>query len=77
MPNQNHEQIARDNIDKQLGACGCSVQNKSRINLQSSFGVTVCNYQADIGPADYLLWLLTSRNYRGKTLGRGSENLSS
>jgi type I restriction enzyme R subunit len=33
--NQNPEQIARDNIDKQLIACGWIVQDKSKSNISA------------------------------------------
>jgi type I restriction enzyme, R subunit len=55
--NQNPEQIARDNIDKQLLACGWIVQDKSKINLSASLGIAVREYQTDIGPADYVLFV--------------------
>lgn len=57
MPNQNPEQIARDNIDKQLLACGWVIQDKAKINLQAALGVAVREYQTDIGPADYVLFV--------------------
>ena len=57
MPNQNPEQIARDFIDKQLIACGWVVQSKSKINLFEGIGVAVREYQTDIGPADYVLFV--------------------
>ena len=55
--NQNPEQIARDNIDRQLIACGWIIQSKSRINLNAGQGVAVREYQTNIGPADYILFL--------------------
>jgi type I restriction enzyme, R subunit len=57
MPNQNPEQIARDNIDAQLIACGWVVQRKDRINLAANDGVAVREYQTDVGPADYVLFV--------------------
>jgi hypothetical protein len=57
MTNQNPEQIARDNIDKQLLACGWVVQSKSKINLSANLGVAVREYQTDVGPADYVLFV--------------------
>jgi type I restriction enzyme R subunit len=57
MPNQNPEQIARDNIDRQLNDCGWIIQNKKKINLTAGLGVAVTEYQTDIGPADYVLFL--------------------
>ena len=55
--NQNPEQKARDNIDKQLLACGWVIQNKARINLHAGSGVIVREYQTDEGPADYVLFV--------------------
>ena len=57
MPNQNPEQLARDNIDKQLIACGWQIQNKKEINLNAGIGVAIREYQTDTGPADYLLFV--------------------
>ena len=57
MTNQNPEQIARDNIDRQLIACGWVIQDKNRINLGAGTGVAVREYQTDIGPADYILFV--------------------
>jgi type I restriction enzyme, R subunit len=55
--NQNPEQIARDEIDKQLTACGWIVQDKKQINLPAGLGVAVCEYQTNVGPADYVLFV--------------------
>ena len=55
--NQNPEQIARDNIDKQLIACGWIVQDKSKSNISAGLGVAIREYQTDIGPADYVLFV--------------------
>ena len=57
MSNQNPEQIARDNIDKQLKACGWIIQDIKRINLNADVGVAVKEYQTDVGPADYVLFV--------------------
>lgn len=57
MPNQNPEQMARDNIDRQLIACGWLIQDKSKINLSAGIGVAVREYQTDVGPADYVLFV--------------------
>jgi type I restriction enzyme R subunit len=57
MTNQNPEQIARDNIDKQLIECGWVIQNKKQINLSAGLGVAVTEYQTEIGPADYVLFV--------------------
>lgn len=55
--NQNPEQLARDRIDNQLIACGWTIQNKSSINLHAAIGIAVREYQTDIGPADYALFV--------------------
>lgn len=55
--NQNPEQLARDKIDADLVRCGWVIQNKSQINLAASLGVAVREYQTDIGPADYVLFI--------------------
>lgn len=57
MTNQNPEQIARDQIDKQLLDCGWVVQSKSKINLSENLGVAVREYLTDVGPADYVLFV--------------------
>jgi len=57
--NQNPEQIARDNIDRQLRDAGWSIQSKDEINLFESLGVAVKEYSTDIGPADYVLFVDT------------------
>lgn len=55
--NQNPEQIARDQIDAALMRCGWVIQDKARINLQANIGVAVREFQTDIGPADYVLFV--------------------
>jgi type I restriction enzyme R subunit len=57
MSNQNPEQIARDNIDKQLIACGWVIQSIKQINLNAGIGVAVKEYLTDVGPADYVLFV--------------------
>lgn len=57
MANQNPEQIARDNIDKQLTACGWVIQSIKQINLNAGTGVAVKEYLTDVGPADYVLFI--------------------
>ena len=57
MINQNPEQIARDNIDKQLILCGWIIQDKKKINFTAGTGIAVREYQTDIGPADYVLFI--------------------
>ncbi len=55
--NQNPEQIARDKIDKMLIDAGWFVQSKNEIDLGANKGVAVREYQTDIGPADYVLFV--------------------
>ncbi|MEZ5582811.1 MAG: DEAD/DEAH box helicase family protein [Candidatus Competibacteraceae bacterium] len=55
--NQNPEQIARDRIDQQLIAAGWAVQDKRSIDFNAGRGVAVREYQTDVGPADYVLFV--------------------
>lgn len=55
--NQTPEQIARDQIDKRLRASGWHVQDKDALDFNAGFGVAVREYQTDIGPADYVLFV--------------------
>jgi type I restriction enzyme, R subunit len=57
MTNQTPEQIARDIIDSQLIDCGWIIQNKKQMNLNAGLGVAVTEYQTDVGPADYILFV--------------------
>jgi type I restriction enzyme, R subunit len=57
MANQNPEQIARDNIDKHLVACGWAIQSIKQVNLNAGIGVAVKEYLTDVGPADYVLFV--------------------
>lgn len=57
MPNQNPEQLARDQIDQQLIACGWFIQHKDKINLAAGSGIAVREYLTDAGPADYVLFV--------------------
>ncbi len=56
-PNQNPEQIARDQIDEMLRQSGWEVQSKNTVDLSANKGVAVREYQTDIGPADYVLFV--------------------
>lgn len=56
-PNQNPEQIARDQIDKHLDEAGWKVQDKTAIDFSAGLGIAVREYQTDIGPADYVLFV--------------------
>lgn len=55
--NQNPEQIARDLIDAMLLASGWLVQAKDQINLGAGIGIAVREYQTNVGPADYVLFV--------------------
>ncbi|MEW6079738.1 MAG: DEAD/DEAH box helicase family protein [Thermodesulfobacteriota bacterium] len=57
MTNQTPEQKARDEIDRMLVAAGWVVQSKNKVNLSAGKGVAVWEYQTDIGPADYVLFV--------------------
>jgi type I restriction enzyme R subunit len=55
--NQNPEQLARDEIDRQLRACGWVVQDKTMFNLSAAPGVAIREFQTSVGPADYVLFV--------------------
>ncbi len=57
MPNQNPEQIARDNIDRQLIACGWIIQKYKDKNVFTGLGVAITEYPTETGPADYVLFI--------------------
>ncbi len=57
MPNQNPEQLARDQIDQQLLAAGWVIQDKTKVNLSAATGIAVREYLTDVGPADYVLFV--------------------
>lgn len=56
-PNQNPEQIARDKIDAMLLIAGWVIQSKDKINLAANRGVAIREYQTDVGPVDYALFV--------------------
>jgi type I restriction enzyme R subunit len=55
--NQNPEQKARDNIDALLTQAGWVVQSSKKIDLNAGLGQAVREYQTDVGPADYVLFV--------------------
>ncbi|WP_179019038.1 type I restriction endonuclease subunit R [Winogradskyella forsetii] len=55
--NQNPEQLARDKIDTMLREAGWLVQSKKKVDLSAGKGVAVREYQTDVGPADYVLFV--------------------
>ena len=56
-PNQTPEQAARDRIDEMLSQSGWIVQDNRKIDFSASPGVAVREYQTDVGPADYVLFV--------------------
>ena len=57
MVNQTAEQVARDNIDKMLIESGWTVQSKKKIDFTAGNGQAIREYQTDVGPADYVLFV--------------------
>lgn len=55
--NLNPEQKAREQIDNELVKSGWIIQDKSRINLSEGIGIAIREYQTDVGPADYVLFV--------------------
>jgi len=55
--NQNPEQLARDNIDKLLRNAGWAIQSAKKINWNESLAIAIKEYQTDVGPADYVLFV--------------------
>ncbi len=51
------EELARQNIDKQLTACGWIIQDMSGLNRYASLGVAVREFLLETGEADYLLFV--------------------
>jgi hypothetical protein len=55
--NQTPEQKARDSIDKMLELAGWKVQSNKKIDFSAGLGIAVREYQTDVGPADYVLFV--------------------
>ncbi|MFO7886556.1 MAG: type I restriction-modification enzyme R subunit C-terminal domain-containing protein [Desulfobacteraceae bacterium] len=55
--NKTPEQKARDDIDSMLARSGWVVVDKNAINWGLGPGLAVREYQTDVGPADYVLFL--------------------
>jgi type I restriction enzyme R subunit len=51
------EQQARETIDTMLIAAGWAVQDKKDLNPSAALGVAVREYDTDVGPADYILFV--------------------
>src|SRR5450759_5204806 len=54
---QTPEQLARDPIDRSLEQAGWVVQSNKKIDFSAGRGIAVKEYQTDIGPADYALFV--------------------
>ena len=55
--NKTPEQKARDTIDTMLERAGWAVVDKNAINWSLGPGLAVREYQTDVGPADYVLFV--------------------
>src|SRR5260221_938366 len=55
--NQNPEQRARDKIDGLLQEAGWKVQHAKKIDFNAGLGIAVREYQTDVGPVDYALFV--------------------
>jgi len=55
--NKTPEQKARDNIDRMLERSGWAIVDKNAINWRLGPGIAVREYQTDVGPADYVLFV--------------------
>ncbi len=55
--NRNPEQKVRDTIDRMLRDCGWVVQSKDTIDFSAGPGIAIREYQTDVGPADYVLFV--------------------
>ena len=51
------EQSARDKIDAMLDQAGWKVQTKNKLDFSAGPGIAVREYQTDVGPADYVLFV--------------------
>ena len=51
------EELARQDIDRQLAQCGWQVQNRSELNLSAALGIAVREFPMLTGEADYLLYV--------------------
>jgi type I restriction enzyme R subunit len=56
-PNQNPEQRARDHIDRMLAQAGWHVHPVKQVDFNAGLGIAIREYQTDIGPADYALFV--------------------
>jgi type I restriction enzyme R subunit len=66
------EELARQEIDRQLAECGWAVQDKRAANLSAALGVAVREVPTATGPCDYMLYVDTRKVgiVEAKRLGR-------
>ena len=57
MANQTPEQKSRDVIDQRLKEAGWIVQHFRELDWTKGLGIAVREYQTDVGPADYVLFV--------------------
>lgn len=57
MQQESPEEKARNIIDRLLKEAGWVVQNKKDLNPSAALGVAVREYDTDVGPADYILFV--------------------
>ncbi|MGH1433103.1 MAG: type I restriction endonuclease, partial [Lewinella sp.] len=55
--NQDPEQRARDQIDEMLRLAGWLVYDKNKGNILDGTGVAIREYQTEVGPVDYALFV--------------------
>ncbi len=55
MPDLNPEQVARQQIDAQLVACGWLVQDYRAVDFSAGRGIAIREVPLTTGPCDYLL----------------------
>ncbi len=51
------ESLARENIDRQLDACGWTVQSRNAMNLYAGRGVAVREFPLETGEVNYFLFV--------------------
>ena len=56
-PNQNPEQAARHRVDQLLTGSDWVVQSKKALDFNACPDIAIREYQTDIGPADYVLFV--------------------
>lgn len=62
------EEVRRE-IDKQLAACGWTVQDHKSMNLSAAPGIAVREFPLETGPVDYLLYAQIATTSPGSNSG--------